>query len=116
MTETIENSARFTMLTPLVLDVYRLTARMPLQERFGLQSQIRRASISVVAKSSKALRGRVCATTCELPGSFTRISQECAYLLDLAGRLNQLDPLDVTPLTEKYGTGTGGPDQSVPGP
>jgi len=76
----------------LVLDIYRETRTFPAEERYGLQSQIRRASVSVPSNlvEGSARRGDIeylnfCNIACA--SAF-----ETRYLLDLAFRLELLAP------------------------
>jgi four helix bundle protein len=82
----------FQVADSLALRVYRHTTSFPAAERFGLQSQLRRAAVSVAtnivegcARRSRADYGRFIDIAL---GSAT----ETDYLLDLSRRLGMLNP------------------------
>ena len=82
----------FQLADSLVLDIYRETRTFPPEERYGLQSQIRRAAVSVASNlvEGSARRGEkeyqnFCNIACA--SAF-----ETRYLLDLSFRLGMLSP------------------------
>ena len=71
----------------LTADTYRLTARLPIEERFGLQSQMRRAAVSVLsnlaegaARHSRADFSRFLAVSM---GSLAELEVQCTVCEDL---------------------------------
>ena len=80
----------FELADAFVIDVYRATARFPSEEKFGLVSQLRRASVSV---PTNIVEG--CGRASErdfvrfLHTSFGSL-REVGYLLDLSHRLGYL--------------------------
>jgi four helix bundle protein len=84
----------FKLADQLTLLVYRLTANFPISERYGLQSQMRRASIST---PTNIVEG--CAREGE--GEYLRFldiafasARELVYLTGLATRLSVMDERD----------------------
>jgi four helix bundle protein len=82
----------FQLADSLVIDIYRETKSFPTEERYGLQSQIRRAAVSSASNlvEGSARRGETeylnfCNISCA--SAF-----ETRYLLDLAFRLGILAP------------------------
>ncbi len=74
----------------LIVPTYRATAHFPVEERFGLQSQIRRAAISIPTNLVES-----CARTSEAEfRHFVSITlgsaSELAYLLDVSSRLGYM--------------------------
>ncbi len=86
----------------LAVAVYRATNRYPASERFGLQSQIRRATVSVVAN---IVEGSARRTTGEYR-SFLNIAEGSAaegrYLLDLSARLGFVPASDQEALDKEF--------------
>src|SRR5258707_12106542 len=82
----------FQLADSLVIDIYREMKGFPPEERFGLQSQIRRAAVSAATNlvEGSARRGELeylnfCNISCA--SAF-----ETRYLLDLSFRLGMLSP------------------------
>jgi len=73
-----ERWAAWQLAYNLTLDVYRVTTNFPVSERYGLTSQMRRASFSIIANIAE--------------GSARRGSRELRRFLDVAlGSLAELD-------------------------
>ena len=92
----------FTLADELVPDVYRATAGFPDEERFGLQSQIRRAAVSVAANVVEGCarwseRDYRCFVVIAL-GS----ASETRYLVDVAARLGFIEPHEAASLDSRY--------------
>ena len=82
----------FQLADSLVIDIYKETKGFPLEERYGLQSQVRRAAVSSARNlvEGSARRGETeylnfCNIACAS-------AVETRYLLDLAFRLGILAP------------------------
>ena len=94
----------FQQADALVLRTYRLTVGLPVEERYGLQAQIRRAAISVatniVEGSARYSEGDYCRFLEIAHGS----ARETSYLLGLLSALEFIDAALTQPLTNDYDT------------
>jgi four helix bundle protein len=86
----------------LVIDVYQLVQQFPRDERYGLQSQVRRAAVSVatnIVEGSVRRSERSWAHYLEIAlGS----ACEVRYLLDLSVRLRIVAEPAAAPLRDRY--------------
>jgi len=93
----------FHMADELVMDVYRVTRSFPSEERYGLQAQLRRASVST---SCNIVEGSARSSNKDY-AHFLRIAcgsaTEARYLITIAARLNYLSDSVAGDLEDRFG-------------
>jgi four helix bundle protein len=87
----------------LVIDVYRETRILPVEERFGLQAQIRRAAISAATNIVEGSARSSTAEYCRFLEIAMASAREVAYLIGLAARLEFLASQIADGLVSRYG-------------
>jgi four helix bundle protein len=86
----------------LVLEVYRVTATFPSDERFGLQSQLRRAAVSTASNIVEGCARRTEREYVHFLGIATGSAAEAQCLLCVARRLGFLEEMETTRLGNRY--------------
>jgi four helix bundle protein len=92
----------FGIADELVLHVYRLTKDLPAAERFGLQSQVRRAAVSV---ASNIVEGCARQSSKEYLNFLTIAlgsASEARYLTSVCRRLEMCDSSGATRVEQRY--------------
>jgi four helix bundle protein len=93
----------FVLADELVVDVYRATTALPIEERFGLQAQLRRAAVSVPANLVEGCARRTLPDYLHFIGIANGSASEVRYLLRLTNRLGYLPASTTDALASRYG-------------
>jgi four helix bundle protein len=86
----------------LVVDVYTLTALLPIEERFGMQTQIRRAAVSAPTNIVEGSVRRSDKNYLRFLEISLGSACEARYLIGLAVRLGLLPAKECDPISERY--------------
>ena len=93
----------FRIADELVVDVYRRTKDLPVEERYGLQSQIRRGAVSVAANLVEGCARRSERDYLHVVGIAIGSASEVRYLIQLAARLGFVHRAECGRLADRYG-------------
>ena len=91
MTRNHERLEAFQLADHLAVLVYRATAEFPREERFGLTSQLRRASVSVATNIVEGCARQTQREYAYFLNIASGSAAEVRYLLNLSSRLNLAD-------------------------
>jgi four helix bundle protein len=92
----------FPIADELTLRVYRITESLPTAERYGLQSQLRRAAVSAVTNIVEGACRNTDKAYCRFLEIALGSASEVRYLLSLCGRLRLANGEAVKPLVDDY--------------
>ena len=93
----------FQISDALVIEVYRMTHLFPREERYGLQSQVRRAAVSVATNIVEGSARGSDAEYCRFLEIALGSAREAAYLISVAVRLSYLSATEAARLDDRYG-------------
>ena len=92
----------FRMADELLLDVYRVSAMFPADERYGIRSQLRRAAVSAATNVVEGCARRTQGEYVQFLSVAIGSAAEAEYLLDVAHRLGFLTREAQTDLGSRY--------------
>jgi four helix bundle protein len=92
----------FQLADRLVLDTYKITTSLPDIERYGLQSQLRRAAVSVATNIVEGNARRTDPEYCQFLNLAHASAREVSYLLGVCTRLGYLRDSTTAPLINSY--------------
>jgi four helix bundle protein len=92
----------FVLADALVVDVYRATSALPPEERYGLQSQIRRAAVSVTANLVEGCARPTKTDYMRFVAVAMASASEARYLVGLSARLELISLERASDLVGRY--------------
>ncbi len=88
----------------LVLSIYRVSKTFPVEERFGLQSQLRRAAVSIACDIVEGSARQSTAEYCHFLNVAAGSAAEARYLAGLSARLGLLRQTTSAALEDRFAT------------